>query len=171
LQPLPANIVDRGPVGTVKVRFWPVRPSEDWDVVVGDRQICKTPCERWVDPAMPFSLKHDPGFWQKNQFVELPDLRKYAQLERMDVNVIPRATGEFAVGIVATSLGGAALATGVVLTSAGCGSGGAMCKAGLINMPIGALVTAGGIWMIVDSSGQINVTPSGQAGIAPGRPN
>jgi hypothetical protein len=170
LRPLPSNIVDRGPVGTVKVRFWPVDPAQQWDVVVGDREICKTPCERWVDPAMPFSLKHDPGVWQRNQFVELPDLRKYQQLERMDVRVIPRAMGEFAVGVVATSLGGAAAATGIVLTAAGCGKGGSVCTAGLINLPIGAAVTAGGVWMIVDSSGQVNVTPSGQAGIAAGLP-
>ncbi|HXK18418.1 MAG TPA: hypothetical protein VNG33_11480, partial [Polyangiaceae bacterium] len=166
LQALPSNIVDRGPLGTVKVRFWPVDPAQDWDVVVGDREICKTPCERWVDPAMPYSLKHDPGTWQKNQFVELPDLRKYAQLERMDVRVIPRAMGEFVVGVLATSLGGAAAATGIVLTAAGCGKGGGMCTAGLINLPVGAAVTGGGTWMIIDSSGQINVTPSGQA--APG---
>jgi hypothetical protein len=45
-----------------------------------------------------------------------------------------------------------------------------MCTAGLINLPVGAAVAAGGTWMIVDSSGQINVTPSGQASIAPLRP-
>ncbi len=171
LRQLPSSIVDRGPLGTVKVRFWPVDPEQDWNVVVGDREVCKTPCERWVDPAMPYSLKYDPGTWKKNQFVELPDLRKYAALERMDVRVIPRATGEFAVGVLATSLGGAALATGVVLTSAGCGKGGGVCTAGLINMPIGAAVVAGGVWMIVDSSGQINVTPSGPAGVGTSSPN
>jgi len=172
LQALPRDVVDRGPVGTVKVRFWPVDPAQQWDVVVGDREICKTPCERWLDPGMPYSLKHDPGFWQRNQFVELPDLRQYAALERMDVRVIPRAMGEFAVGVVATSLGGAAAATGVVLTAAGCGKGGGVCNAGLINLPIGAAVTTAGIWMMVDSSGHINVTPSGRGSMtlsAPGQ--
>jgi hypothetical protein len=83
----------------------------------------------------------------------------------MDVRVIPRATGEFVVGILATSLGGMSLATGVVLTSVGCGKGGALCTAGLITMPIGAVVAAPGIWMIVDSAGEIHVTPSGQGGV------
>lgn len=170
LQPLPNDIVDRGPLGTVKVRFWPVDPAQDWKVVVGDREVCKTPCERWVDPAMPYTLKYDPGFWHRNELVELPDLRKYAQLERMDVRVVPRATGEFVVGVVATSLGGMAAATGVVLTAVGCGKGGALCTAGLINLPIGAAVTAGGVWMIVDSAGQINVTPAGQAPSLPASP-
>jgi predicted phage tail protein len=151
----------------VKARFWPVNANETWELVVGDRPICTTPCERWVDPAMPYALKHDPGVFQKNQFVDLPDLRKYAALERMDVRVIPRATGEFVVGILATSLGGMSLATGVVLTSVGCGKGGALCTAGLITMPIGAAVAAPGIWMIVDSGGEIHVTPSGQASIGP----
>jgi len=105
---------------------------------------------------------HEPT---AHQFVELPDLRKYAQLERMDVRVIPRAMGEFVVGVVATSLGGAAAATGIVLSAAGCGRGGGMCTAGLINLPVGAAVVGGGTLMIVDSSGQINVTASGQAGI------
>jgi hypothetical protein len=165
LRQLPSNVVDRGPVGTVKVRFWPVRTDEAWEVVVGDRKICATPCEKWLDPGMPYALKFDPGFWQRNQYVELPDLRKYAALERFEVRVIPRHTGEFALGIVTTSLGGLAAATGTVLTAAGCGGKRELCTAGLITLPIGLAVTAPGIWMILDSAGEIKVNPSGAAAL------
>jgi hypothetical protein len=163
LRPLPSNIVDRGPVGTVKVRFWPVRPNEPWQVVVGDRPVCMTPCEKWVDPGMPYTLKYDPGFWQRNQYIELPDLRQYAALERLEVRVIPRNMGEFALGVVATSLGGLAAATGTALTAVGCGSERAGCTGGLITLPLGVATTAGGVFMILDSAGEINVNRAGEA--------
>jgi hypothetical protein len=81
LQPLPASVVDRGPIGTVKVKFLPVRAQQEWEVVVGDRTLCKTPCERWVDPAMPYTLKYDPRFFQRNEYIEVPDLRQHAGSE------------------------------------------------------------------------------------------
>lgn len=159
LQPLPSNVVDRGPTGTVKVKFLPVRAREDWEVVVGDRPLCKTPCERWVDPAMPYTLKYDPGFWQRNEYVEVPDLRQHASGERLEVRALPRNTGEFVGGIVMTAFGGIGVATGTALTAAGCGRTPGMCTAGLITLPAGLLALAPGIWMIVDSKGTVHVTP------------
>jgi hypothetical protein len=163
LRPLPSNVVDRGALGTVKVRFWPVRPDEPWQVVVGDRPVCTTPCEKWVDPGMPYTLKHDPGFWRRNEYVELPDLRQYAALERLEVRVIPTDGGELALGIVATSLGGLAAATGTVLTAAGCGDSRGQCTAGLVTLPLGLVASGAGVWMILDSAGEIKVNPAGEA--------
>jgi hypothetical protein len=159
LQPLPATVVDRGPIGTVKVKFLPVRAEEQWEVVVGDRQLCKTPCERWVDPAMPYTLKYDPGFWQRNEYIEVPDLRPHIAEERLEVRAQARNTTEFVGGILATTFGGLAVATGTALTAAGCGNGGGLCTGGLVTLPIGLLVLAPGIFMIVDSKGTVRVTP------------
>jgi hypothetical protein len=163
LQPLPTSVVDRGPQGTLKVRFLPVRSGQKWDVSVGDRSICTTPCEKWLDPAMPYTLKYDPGFWQRTQTIEVPDLRTHASSERVEVRVRPTRDAELLGGIVATTFGGIATLTGIALAGAGCGGGDqAMCNAGLITLPAGLLGVAPGIWMIVDSGAEVRVSPMGQ---------
>jgi hypothetical protein len=166
LAPLPASLVDRGPPGMLKVKFVPVRAEEKWEVVVGDRTLCTTPCERWVDPAMPFSLKYDPGFWSRNQYWEIPDLRPHVHEQRVEVHVEPTVTSELVGGIVVTSFSGIAVATGTALTAAGCGNSSGACTAGLITLPIGLLGLVPGIWMIVDSKGMVHVTP-----MEPGAPS
>jgi hypothetical protein len=150
----------------LKVRFLPVRAEEKWEVVVGDRSLCTTPCERWVDPVMPFTLRYDPGFWSRNQYWEIPDLRPHVHEERVEVRVQPTKTAELVGGIVVTSFSGIAVATGTVLTAAGCGSSSGMCAAGLITLPIGLAGLVPGIWMMIDSKGIVHVTP-----MQPGTPN
>ncbi|HEU4406065.1 MAG TPA: hypothetical protein VFS43_12425, partial [Polyangiaceae bacterium] len=160
LSPLPSTIADRGPAGTVKVKFLPVRPGEEWDVVVGDRKLCTTPCERWVDPAMPYTLKHDPGVFQRNEYIDVPDLRQHASLERMVVRAEARDTGELVGGILLTTFGGLGIATGTALTAVGCSTDrGGLCTAGAITLPLGALLLAPGVYMIVDSKGEVHVNP------------
>ena len=159
LQPLPSTVADRGPQGSLKVKFLPVWPNEKWEVVVGDRSICTTPCERWVDPAMPYALKHDPGMFSKNKYYELPDLRPHLAEERVEVRVEPRSSLEFVGGIVATTFGGLGVVTGTVLTAVGCSSGGGLCKAGLVTLTSGLALGAPGIYLIVDSAGTVHVTP------------
>jgi len=159
LQPLPASVVDRGPVGTVKVKFLPVQADEEWNVVVGDRTICKTPCERWLDPGIPYTLKYDPGILQHNEYIEVPDLRSQGG-ERLLVRAEPQKKAELVGGLLVTTFGGLAVATGTALTSVGCaGKGSAMCTAGLVTLPIGLGMLAPGIWMIVDSRGVVHVSP------------
>jgi hypothetical protein len=164
LSPLPSSVVDRGPPGMLKVKFLPVRSGEKWEVVVGDRTLCTAPCERWVDPAMPFMLKYDPGLLQRNQYWEIPDLRPHLAEERVEVHVVPTKTTEFVGGIVITSFSGIAVATGTALTAVGCSKGTGICTAGLVTLPIGLLGLVPGIWMIVDSKGTVHVAPVGEAG-------
>ncbi len=159
LQALPRSVVDRGPLGTVKVKFLPVHAEQEWDVVVGDRTLCKTPCERWVDPAMPYTLKYDPGIFQRNEYLEVPDLRE-AGAERLLVRAQPQRKVEFVGGILSATFGGAAAITGTALTAVGCSGGGrSLCTAGLATLPAGLLALAPGVWMIVDSKGVVHVTP------------
>jgi hypothetical protein len=164
LQPLPASIVDRGPAGTMKVKFLPVRTGEAWDVVVGDRTVCTTPCEKWVDPAMPYSLKFDPGVLRKNEFLELPDLRKYASQERVEVRPKPRDNAELIGGILFTAFGGIAAVTGTALTAVGCVKGGPLCSGGLITLSAGILLLVPGIFLVVDSKGSVRVSPMAPEG-------
>jgi hypothetical protein len=161
LQPLPSTIADRGPEGTIKAKFLPVRGAEKWEVTVGDRTLCQTPCERWVDPAMPYTLKYDPGFFQRNEYIQVPDLRDHVAKRKVDIKAQPRSMAEFVGGIVATTFGGLAVATGTALTAAGCGKGGGACTGGLITLPLGAALTALGIYWIVDSAPTVQITPQG----------
>ena len=85
--------------------------------MVGDRPLCKTPCERWLDPAIPYTLKYNPGFFQRNQFIDVPDLRAHQATERVEVRAEPRNMGEFVSGIMLTSLGGIAVLAGTALSA------------------------------------------------------
>jgi hypothetical protein len=159
LSPLPAMLRDRGAPGMVKVRFLPVDASRKWEVMVGDRALCTTPCEKWVDPAMPFSFKHDPGFWQQNSIIDVPDLRAEAKADRVEVKAEPRNTAQFVGGILVTTFSGIAVVTGTALTAVGCPSGGSTCAPGLITLPIGLAGLVPGIWMIASSSPTVEVRP------------
>jgi hypothetical protein len=143
----------------LKVKFLPVRADEKWEVVVGDRSLCTAPCERWVDPAMPFSLKYDPGFFSRNEYWEVPDLRPHLAEQRVEVHVQPTAAAEFLGGLVVTTFSGIAVVTGTTLTAAGCASGSGVCTAGLVTLPIGLVGLVPGIWMMIDAKGVVHVTP------------
>jgi hypothetical protein len=163
LQPLPATIADRGPPGFLKVKFLPVHAMEQWDVMAGENQkLCTAPCEKWVDPGVPYVMKYDPGWWTRNKYVSVPDLRPYLSDERVEISVEPTNGGELAGGIVVTTVGGLATAAGTVFLAAGCGRDSKVCAAGGITLPVGLLGLAGGIYLIVDSSGQVKVTPTGE---------
>ena len=161
LRPLPVTLRDRGGPGMVKVRFLPVDANRKWEVMVGDRTLCTTPCEKWVDPAMPFSFKHDPGFWQRNSIIDVPDLRERAKTDRVEVKAEPTNTAQLVGGILVTTFSGIAVVTGTVLTSVGCPNpeGGGTCAAGLITLPIGLAGLVPGIWMISASSPTVEVRP------------
>jgi hypothetical protein len=163
LQALPSTIADRGPPGFLKVKFLPARPMEQWDVMASENQkLCTTPCEKWVDPGVPYTMKYDPGAWSRNQYYAVPDLRPYASEERVEVSMNPGNGGQLAGGIVITSIAGLATATGTAMLAAGCGRNTGVCVAGGITLPVGLLGVAGGVVMIVDSAGQLKVTPAGE---------
>jgi hypothetical protein len=160
LRPLPSTLKDRGMPGMVKVRFLPVDRKNKWEVMVGDRALCTTPCEKWVDPAMPFSFKYDPGVLQRNSVIEIPDLREQSQADRMEVKATPRKTGKLVGGILVTTFAGFAVITGVTLTALGCATDEkGMCIGGLITLPIGIAGLVPGIMMISDSSPTVEVRP------------
>lgn len=160
LRALPSTLRDRGAPGMVKVRFLPVDNRNKWEVMVGDRSLCTTPCEKWVDPAMPFSFKHDPGFWQRNSVIDIPDLREQSKADRMEVKAKPRNNAQLVGGILITTFAGTAVLTGVTLTALGCSTGDSgMCVGGLITLPIGIAGLIPGVWMISASSPSVEVRP------------
>jgi hypothetical protein len=159
LQPLPAQLVDRGPPGTVKVNFVAAEGGEKWSVQVGDRKVCETPCERWVDPVMPYTMRSEAGFMQKDNVADVPDLREQRGNGPFQVRAHPRSTAGLVGGITATTFGGLGLAAGVVFLAVGCSSDDrkGMCTAGKVTLPLGGLVTAGGIYLIVTSGERAEV--------------
>ncbi len=153
LQPLPSQLADRGPPGTVKVSFVAGEGGAKWSVQVGDRKLCDTPCERWVDPVMPYTMRSEAGFLQKDNVADVPDLRQQLGSGPFVVRAHPRSIAALAGGVTATTFGGLGFAAGVTLMTVGCGSSEhkSMCTAGAITVPVGGLVTAGGIYLIVNS--------------------
>lgn len=162
LQPLPQTLVDRGPPGTVKVNFVSAETDRTWDVVVGDRKLCTTPCERWLDPLMPYAMRSIAGFLQKDHVAEVPDLRAHQGQGALQVRAHPRSLAGLAGGLTATSLGGMGLVTGIVLLAVGCSSDSqpSMCTAGKITLPAGAIVTGGGIYLVVTSAERVELFPA-----------
>ncbi|MBI5536301.1 MAG: hypothetical protein HY898_26500 [Deltaproteobacteria bacterium] len=162
LRPLPKYIADRGPAGTVKVDFLSGGGNEPWDVRVGDRVICKTPCEKWVDPAMPFMMELDAGFLRSNHKADVPDLREHPAQSHLRVLAYPRSDGKFVGGIVATTFGGLGVATGIVLTAVGCTTDDKkMCGAGAITIPLSGVLLASGIWLTVSGLPRAEVSRTG----------
>jgi hypothetical protein len=152
LRPLPRLLADRGLPGMMKVRFLPVRGEQGWAVGSGERLLCDTPCEKWVDPAIPFNYR------KKDQIVELPDLREHATAERVQIEVHPTKVVQKVLGIVGTSLFGVAAAAGTVFTAVGFGVDDAGMKtAGLITLPIGLVGVAASVYAIVTSGSRVEV--------------
>jgi hypothetical protein len=160
LRALPSTLSDRGLPGMIKVRFLPVDARRKWEVTVGDRALCTTPCEKWVDPALPFSFKHDPGFWQGNAIIDVPDLRETAKSDHVEVKAAPRNTAQLVGGILITTFSGMAIITGAAMTAVGCSQGyDGTCAAGLVTLPVGVGGLIPGVWMISASSPKVEVRP------------
>lgn len=159
LRPLPTSISRRGAPGTVSVTFLSADSSRTWDVVVGDRVICKTPCDKWLDPVMPYGMKTGGGFLRPDHVVEVPDLRKQSARGPLVIKAHPRSDGELAGGIVMATFGGAAVLTGIVLAAIGCSTedNEGLCKAGGITLPIGLALTVPSIYLMLDSRSKVEV--------------
>jgi hypothetical protein len=166
LRPLPATIRDRGAPGTVKVNFHSGEAGRTWKVVSGDRELCKTPCERFVDPAVALALTSEAGFLQRDFEAEVPDLRGHGP-GPLTVRAFPRSNGKFVGGIQMAMWGGLATMAGVALIAVGCGGDNAgMCIGGLIATPVGLGLVGPGIWLIVKSLPRTEVS----GGAAPAVP-
>jgi hypothetical protein len=131
--------------------------AEQWDVLVDNNPVCATPCS---GPLFPL------------QFVVLqsqdPD---HVQLEvgrlppgELVVSGKPLQGGMYAGGIVATTLGGMALAVGITLTAVGLAKDkGGMTTAGLITGGVGLLAVPGGIYLMVKALPSARVERAGVA--------
>ena len=125
-----------------------------WDVLFDDGGGCSTPCTVSVQPIRPVLLRaHPDSYARRPDEVFLPHLMAYADSGAIQIEPHRTAKGELATGITFTTLGGMAAITGLTLFSVGClgQSSDGLCRAGAVTLGIGSLVTAGAIWLIVDS--------------------
>jgi hypothetical protein len=160
LRPLPSTIRDRGAPGAVKVSFMGAEADRTWSVVVGDREICKTPCARWVDPNMPFAMRASAGWLQQDHRTDVPDLRAFGP-GPLQVRAHPRSNGMLVGGINMVTWGGMGTLAGAALLGVGCGTGrSGMCVAGAIALPVGLALVGPGIYLIVKSGARADVVPA-----------
>ncbi|MDX2055268.1 MAG: hypothetical protein SFV15_22895 [Polyangiaceae bacterium] len=163
LSPIFGRAEAPGPPGTVKTDFVSSSGSVRWDVFVEDQATCTTPCSRYVDPNHPLELRTHSGAPTTLTIDRLP-----ADKGPLQVTAKPTSFGKLATGITFTALGGMATLTGVTLSSVGCGSDRhqGLCTAGLITLPIGAIVGTGAIWLMLDAGAEAQVVPlfSGNSG-------
>jgi hypothetical protein len=152
LAPLP-NATHEGPPGTVKIDFVAAKAGTTWEVTAGDHVLCQTPCSRWIDPATPLRMQAFLGKNPKGGKIDLPDIREMAAQGPLEIRAHPMSKSLLALGITFTSLGGVTVLTGGILAGIGCSADDSpgLCKGGLYTLGTGAVVTAGSIWMILQS--------------------
>lgn len=116
--------------------------AQAWEVMVDRQSTCTTPCRVQLDRPR----------WITMRTVERHPLRmEVGNLggEAARVTAHDLGTGKYVTGIVATTLGGMAVVSGIVFTAVGCGGDrDGMCTAGLITGGAGIVTTLGGIWLI-----------------------
>lgn len=157
LSPVPGRAAEPPPPGTVQVDFVSASADDRWDVYVDDQATCTTPCARFVDPSRPLVLRT-----REDRPTTLRIDRLETGLGPLQVSAAPTAKGALSTGIVFTTLGGLAAATGIVLTSVGCSMTDelpGMCTAGLISLVAGSAVTTGSIMLMLDARARIGVRP------------
>lgn len=125
-----------------------------WDVLVDGEPVCATPCSGPLHPLQFVVLRSH----ERN-----PVLVEVGRLPPGDLLVSGRPVqhGMYAGGVVATSLGGMALAVGITLSSIGLAKDRAgMTTAGLITGAAGALSLSGGIYLMVRALPGATVEPA-----------
>lgn len=136
--------------------------SQGWNVAVDGADICASPCTVALYPTQFVTLSSQ----------ELrPVLLDVGRLPAGDLLVTgkPFAPGTYAGGVVATTLGGMALAIGITFTAVGLAKDrSGMTLAGLITGGAGALALPGGIYLMVKALPEftVNGTPPYGAALA-----
>jgi len=138
--------------------------SEQWDVLVDNQPTCATPCTGPLFPQQVVVLRSQDSD---------PVLLEVGRLPPGDLLVSgkPLQRGMYAGGIVATTLGGMALAVGITLTAVGLAKDrSGLTTAGVITGGVGALALPGGIYLMVKAlpAATVGGAPPQVSGMAAG---
>lgn len=160
--PPPSPLTAPGP-GRIPVEVISAEANSRWDIYVDDEVTCSTPCTRYLDPTHPIYLRARPNGLPGVPPDELSirDLFPAAETGAVQLQARPTSRGQMVTGITFTSLGGMAVFTGGFLALAGCSSDSrpGLCTGGAITAGVGAVVTAGAVWLMLDSLPKAAVVP------------
>lgn len=125
-----------------------------WDVRIDQNAVCTTPCSLYVEPGRYVTMHSQDPHPQKLRVGYIPP-------GDFLVNAKPRSDGAFATAVTFTSLGGAALVTGITLTAVGCNTDNSgMCRAGVVTGLAGAVTLGVFIPMIKRSLPKATIGPA-----------
>ena len=125
--------------------------SQQWDVTIDGEPVCGTPCTYQLFPVQFVTLRSQE---------RRPVLLDVGRLPPGDLIVSgkPLQTGMYAGGIVATTLGGMALAVGITFSAVGAvRDSGGMTTAGLITGAAGVFALTGGIYLMIKAVPAVSV--------------
>jgi hypothetical protein len=149
--------------GAVQVELVSAHANSRWDIYVDDEVICSTPCTRFLDPGRPIYMRsRSNGLGAAPDELSVPHLFPAAKEGGVQLQARPTMKGEWVTGTTFASLGGMTMLTGITLAGVGCSDPvdrGELCGPGLISLGVGSLVTAGAIWLILDSLPKAVVAP------------
>jgi hypothetical protein len=132
--------------------------APQWDVLVDNNPVCSTPCSGPLFPAQFVVLQSQDREPLRIEIGHLP-------AGNWLVSGKPFRRGLYAGGVVATTLGGMALAVGITLTAVGLAKDrSGMTTAGLITGGAGLVALPAGIYLMVKALPGAQVQPAAPAG-------
>lgn len=159
LVPLPRFAKERGS-GTLRVTFESGSADKAWELRQNQQFVCRTPCTRWINPMDAYELRTETG--PDFQTLDVPDLRRYAAANNVEVRAHSRNTGEFLGGIVTTGLGGGlAFIGGFLALAGGLSDQNGLLVAGAVTSGIGLVAVAPGVYMLISSGARTEVVWDG----------
>ncbi|MCC6216628.1 MAG: hypothetical protein IT376_17335 [Polyangiaceae bacterium] len=163
LVPLPRTAEESadGPPGTVRVSFVSGDALREWEVRIGDKVLCKTPCKRWVDPTLPYAMENDAWFWS----TAAVDLSEAPSGRPLRARAYGTDTTRMVVGGSVSGAGWIAFGLGLA-SLLRCGEEDSItgekssCTPGYIAVPVGLTAFVGGIVYLLGAGPHSEVEPA-----------
>jgi hypothetical protein len=155
LVPLPRFARERGS-GTLRVTFAAGSSDRPWELRSNQQFVCRTPCQRWVNPSESYQLRTEGG--PELETLEVPDLRAYRDERELEVRAHPRNKGRFFGGIITAGVGGGlAFMGGFLALAGGLGERDGLVIAGAITGGIGLVAIGPGVYLLATSGSHAEV--------------
>ncbi len=159
LTPLPRFVRERG-TGTLRATFASGDSTGAWELRSNEQFVCRTPCTRWINPAERYQLRTEKG--EELETVDVPPLGEYEGAGEVVVTARGRDKKAFVGGIVTAGVGGGLAFMGGFLALFGAmGDRDGLVVAGAITAGIGVVAIAPGVWLIVGSGSDVEVSADG----------
>jgi hypothetical protein len=146
------------PKGQVEVDILSDDDGQSWQVMAGREVLCTTPCTQRLDAHQSLHLESEGGdlLWVRGFGAEA------RRTQRAVLVAEGTHEGKQVNGIVFTTFGGMGVVVGTTFTAVGCSDlpdRAGLCRAGLITGGVSLAVTAGALWLLLDSLPKAHVLP------------